>query len=45
VALIRGVRLQTPELANWPIHLGYLVVFFSAAAWLAHRLLYRRMVK
>ena len=45
VALIRGLVLQTPELANWPIHLGYLLVFTAVAAWLAHRLLYRRLVK
>jgi len=45
VALIRGLVLQTPELANWPIHLGYLLVFGSVAAYLAYRLLFRRMVK
>jgi hypothetical protein len=45
VALIRGLVLETPELANWPIHLGYLVVFIAVAAWLAYRLLYRRLVK
>lgn len=45
VALIRGLVLETPELANWPIHLGYLVVFTAVAAWLAYRLLYRRLVK
>ncbi|MGH2489507.1 MAG: ABC transporter permease [Candidatus Limnocylindria bacterium] len=44
VALIRGLVLQTPELANWPIHLGYLVVFTAAAGWLAYRLLHRRLV-
>lgn len=45
VALIRGLVLETPELANWPIHLGYLVVFTAVAAWLAYRLLHRRLVK
>jgi len=45
VGLIRGLVLQTPELANWPLHLGYLVVFTTAAAWLAYRLLHRRLVK
>jgi lipooligosaccharide transport system permease protein len=45
VALIRGLMLQTPELANWPIHLGYLVVFLALASVLAYRLLHRRMVK
>jgi lipooligosaccharide transport system permease protein len=45
VALIRGLVLETPELANWPIHLAYLVVFTVAAGWLAYRLLYRRLVK
>ena len=45
VGLIRGLMLQTPELANWPIHLGYLVVFTAGAAWLAYRFLHRRMVK
>ena len=45
VALIRSLLLQTPELANWPIHVAYLVVFTAVAAWFAHRLLLRRMVK
>ena len=45
VALIRGLMLETPELANWPIHLGYLVVFLGVATWLAYRFLYRRLVK
>ena len=44
VALIRGLILQTPELANWPIHLAYLVIFTSVSAMLAYRLLARRMV-
>lgn len=45
VALIRGLILQTPELASWPIHLGYLLLFTAVAAWLAYRLLRRRLVK
>ncbi len=45
VGLIRGLVLQTPELANWPIHLAYLVAFTVAASWLAYRLLHRRLVK
>jgi hypothetical protein len=45
VGLIRGLVLQTPELANWPIHLAYLVAFTLVAAWLAYRLLHRRLVK
>ena len=44
VALIRSLVLQSDDLANWPIHLGYLVVFTAVAAYLAHRLLARRMV-
>lgn len=45
VGLIRGLVLQTTELANWPIHLAYLVVFTAVASWLAYRLLHRRLVK
>jgi lipooligosaccharide transport system permease protein len=45
VALIRSLMLQTPDLANWPIHLAYLLGFLAVAAFLAYRLLYRRMVK
>jgi lipooligosaccharide transport system permease protein len=45
VALIRSLMLQTPELASWPIHLAYLLGFLAVAAFLAYRLLYRRMVK
>jgi lipooligosaccharide transport system permease protein len=44
VALIRGLMLETAELANWPVHLGYLVIFLAGAAWIAYRLLHRRMV-
>ena len=45
VALIRGLILQTPELANWPVHLGYLVIFLAGAFVLAYRLLLRRLVQ
>jgi lipooligosaccharide transport system permease protein len=45
VALIRGLMLQTAELANWAVHLGYLVIFLAGAYVLAHRLLRRRLVK
>ena len=45
VGLIRGLVLQTPEPATWPIHLAYLVAFILVAAWLAYRLLHRRLVK
>jgi lipooligosaccharide transport system permease protein len=45
VALIRGLMLETAELANWAVHLGYLVIFLAGAFALAYRLLYRRMVK
>jgi lipooligosaccharide transport system permease protein len=45
VALIRGLMLQTPELANWAIHVAYLLGFLAVATWLANRLLTRRMVK
>ena len=45
VGLIRGLVLQTAELANWPFHLAYLVIFTTVAGWLAYRLLHRRLVK
>jgi lipooligosaccharide transport system permease protein len=45
VALIRGLMLETAELANWAVHLGYLVIFLAGASVLAYRLLFRRMVK
>jgi len=45
VGLIRGLVLQTSELASWPIHVAYLVVFTVVASWLAYRLLHRRLVK
>jgi lipooligosaccharide transport system permease protein len=45
VALIRGLMLETPELANWAVHLGYLVIFLAGAFVLAYRLMRRRMVK
>ncbi len=45
VALIRGLMLQTAELANWPIHVAYLLGFLAVATYLAHRFLSRRLVK
>ena len=45
VALIRGMVLQTPELAAWPIHLAYLLAFASVSALLTERLLRRRLAK
>lgn len=45
VALIRGLMLQTPELANWWIHVAYLVTFLAVSSYLAYRFLRRRMVK
>ena len=46
VALVRGAILEDATLlASWPIHVAYLVVFFSVTAWVAHRLLRRRLVK
>jgi lipooligosaccharide transport system permease protein len=46
VALVRGTILSdAASLAAWPLHVGYLVVFFGGAAVLAHRLLRRRLVK
>jgi len=44
VALVRGAVLDLLP-ASWPIHLGYLLVFLVATAWLANRLLTRRLVK
>jgi lipooligosaccharide transport system permease protein len=45
VALVRGTILNdAPSLAAWPLHLGYLVVFFGVGAVVAHRLLRRRLV-
>ena len=38
-----GSCSRPSELANWPIHLGYLVVFLGIATWLAYRFLYRRL--
>jgi lipooligosaccharide transport system permease protein len=45
VALIRGLMLQTAELASWPIHVAYLLGFLAVATYLAHRFLSRRLVK
>jgi lipooligosaccharide transport system permease protein len=45
VALVRGTILNdAPSLATWPIHVAYLLVFFAAAALVAHALLRRRLV-
>jgi len=44
VALVRGAILDTMP-ADWPLHLGYLVVFLGATAYIAYRLLQRRLVK
>jgi lipooligosaccharide transport system permease protein len=45
VALVRGVVLAGPDLASWPIHLAYLVVFSTIAGLLAYTTLRRRLVK
>jgi lipooligosaccharide transport system permease protein len=46
VALVRGTILADAEmLAAWPLHVGYLVLFLSAGAYVAHLLLKRRLVK
>ena len=44
VALVRGAVLDTMP-ADWPLHLGYLVVFLGVTALIAYRLLQRRLVK
>jgi lipooligosaccharide transport system permease protein len=46
VALVRGTILSdAPSLAAWPWHVGYLVVFLAVSAFIANRLLRRRLVK
>jgi lipooligosaccharide transport system permease protein len=44
VALVRGAVLDSIP-ADWPLHLGYLVVFLVVTAVIAERLLRRRLVK
>jgi len=44
VALVRGAVLDSMP-ASWPLHLAYLLVFFGTTAYLAYRLLRRRLVK
>jgi lipooligosaccharide transport system permease protein len=45
VALIRGTVLAEPAfLGAWPLHLAYLVGMLAFGAWLAHRLLKRRLM-
>lgn len=44
VALVRGVILGDGSLLGiWYLHVAYLLVFFAAFAWLAHRNLVRRL--
>jgi lipooligosaccharide transport system permease protein len=44
VALVRGAVLDAMP-STWPLHLGYLLVFLGVTAYLAYRLLHRRLVK
>jgi lipooligosaccharide transport system permease protein len=45
VALIRGTILDDPAfLGIWPLHVAYLVAFLSVGAYLANRLLRRRLL-
>jgi lipooligosaccharide transport system permease protein len=45
VALVRGTILDEPGfLGPWPLHIAYLVGFLAAGAFLAHRLLRRRLL-
>jgi lipooligosaccharide transport system permease protein len=44
VALIRGAVLDAMP-SSWPLHLGYLLVFLAITAYVAYRMLYRRLVK
>jgi lipooligosaccharide transport system permease protein len=44
VALVRGAVLDSIP-ADWPLHLGYLLVFLGATGYVAYRLLRRRLVK
>ena len=44
VALVRGAVLDSIP-ADWPLHLGYLLVFLGVTSWIAYRLLRRRLMK
>jgi lipooligosaccharide transport system permease protein len=45
VALVRGAVLDEPAfLGPWPLHAAYLVAMLAIGAWLAHRLLKRRLM-
>jgi lipooligosaccharide transport system permease protein len=44
VALVRGAVLDSMP-ASWPLHVAYLVVFVAVTAYVAYRLLRRRLVK
>jgi lipooligosaccharide transport system permease protein len=45
VALVRGTVLSEPAfLGPWPLHLAYLLAFGGVGAYLAHRLLKRRLL-
>ncbi len=44
VALVRGAILDGMP-ADWPLHLGYLLVFLAVTGYIAFRLLRRRLVK
>jgi lipooligosaccharide transport system permease protein len=45
VALVRGTVLAEPEfLGAWPLHVAYLAGMLAIGAWLAHRLLKRRLM-
>jgi lipooligosaccharide transport system permease protein len=44
VALVRGAVLDSMP-STWPLHLAYLLVFLGATAYVAYRLLRRRLVK
>jgi len=44
VALVRGAVLDAIP-STWPLHLAYLLVFLGVTAYVAYRLLYRRLVK
>jgi len=44
VALVRGAVLDSIP-ADWPLHLGYLLVFLGVTGYIAYRLLRRRLVK
>jgi len=45
VALVRGTILDEPGfLGPWPLHVAYLVGFLAVGAFVAHRLLHRRLL-